>query len=174
MEPSLRMPTKLGAMIQRGATCESVIMKVILDLCVVPVGVGTSVSSYVAACGKVLEDAGLSTVLHAYGTNIVGEWDEVFAAVAAFLAGLISILLSVVYRDEKIQTAFQGAVDYLALREDVNRLLIAHDGKNMHKRLKSVHDKYGELDSRYQKLIAAANIPSDAADRLALQQWPPS
>jgi len=56
-------------------------MKVIADLCVVPLGVGVSVSEYVAACEKVLKDAGLKTKLHAYGTNIEGEWDEVFAAI---------------------------------------------------------------------------------------------
>lgn len=56
-------------------------MKVLMDLCVVPIGVGTSVSKYVAACEKVLQDAGLSHQLHSYGTNIEGEWDEVFAAV---------------------------------------------------------------------------------------------
>ena len=47
------------------------------DLCVVPMGVGVSVSPYVVACEKVLKEAGLKTKLHAYGTNIEGEWDEV-------------------------------------------------------------------------------------------------
>ncbi len=56
-------------------------MKVIADLCLVPVGVGVSVSSYVAACEEVLRGAGLGIKLHAYGTNIEGEWDEVFAAI---------------------------------------------------------------------------------------------
>jgi uncharacterized protein (TIGR00106 family) len=56
-------------------------MKVIADLCLVPMGVGVSVSEYVAACEKVLREAGLKTQLHAYGTNIEGEWDQVFAAV---------------------------------------------------------------------------------------------
>ena len=56
-------------------------MKVIVDLCVVPLGVGVSVSQHVAACQKVFEDAGLNHQMHAYGTNIEGEWDEVFAAV---------------------------------------------------------------------------------------------
>ena len=56
-------------------------MKVIADLCVVPLGVGLSASPYVAACEKVLEEAGLKTRLHGYGTNIEGEWDEVFAAI---------------------------------------------------------------------------------------------
>ena len=56
-------------------------MNVMVDLCVVPMGVGVSVSRYVAACEQVLEDAGLSFSLHAYGTNVEGGWDEVFAAV---------------------------------------------------------------------------------------------
>lgn len=56
-------------------------MHVIVDLCVVPVGVGTSVSRYVAACQEVLQAAGLSHQMHAYGTNIEGDWGDVFAAV---------------------------------------------------------------------------------------------
>jgi len=56
-------------------------MKVMIDLCVVPIDVGTSVSAYVAACQRVLQDAGLEHQMHAYGTNIEGDWDEVFAAV---------------------------------------------------------------------------------------------
>ncbi len=56
-------------------------MKVIADLCVVPMGVGVSVSKYVTACEKVLKEAGLKTKLHAYGTNIEGEWDTVFDAI---------------------------------------------------------------------------------------------
>jgi uncharacterized protein (TIGR00106 family) len=56
-------------------------MDVIVDFCVVPMGVGVSVSEYVAECQRVLAEAGLKFQLHAYGTNIEGEWDKVFAAV---------------------------------------------------------------------------------------------
>ena len=56
-------------------------MNVIADLCVVPIGVGVSVSKYVAACERVLKEAGLKTKMHAYGTNIEGDWDTVFAAI---------------------------------------------------------------------------------------------
>ena len=55
-------------------------MKAIADICVIPIGVGTSLSEYVAACVRVFEEAGLSTRLHAYGTNVEGDWDEVMAA----------------------------------------------------------------------------------------------
>ncbi|BBM02750.1 MTH1187 family thiamine-binding protein [Microbulbifer sp. GL-2] len=58
-------------------------MKVLADLCVIPMGVGVSVSKYVAECEKALAEAGLTHHLHAYGTNIEGEWDEVMAAVKA-------------------------------------------------------------------------------------------
>ena len=56
-------------------------MKAIVDLCVVPLGVGVCVSEYVAVCERILKDAGLKTQLHAYGTNIEGEWDAIFAAI---------------------------------------------------------------------------------------------
>ena len=56
-------------------------MRVIVDLCVVPLGVGVSLSPYVAACEKVLSEAGLTFRLHANGTDIEGEWDAVFAAI---------------------------------------------------------------------------------------------
>ena len=56
-------------------------MKVIVDFCVVPIGVGVSLGSYIAECEKILRQAGLMTHLHGYGTNIEGEWDEVMSAV---------------------------------------------------------------------------------------------
>ncbi len=55
-------------------------MRVIADLCLIPIGIGVSVSKEIAACERVLAEAGLKTILHAYGTNIEGEWDDVFAA----------------------------------------------------------------------------------------------
>ncbi len=56
-------------------------MKVILSFSLVPIDAGTSLSPYVAACEKVLEASGLNYALHANGTNVEGEWDEVFAAI---------------------------------------------------------------------------------------------
>ena len=56
-------------------------MQVIVDFCLVPIGVGVSTSKYVVACQQVLQEAGLTTHLHAYGTNIEGDWDAVFAAI---------------------------------------------------------------------------------------------
>ncbi len=56
-------------------------MKVIADLCVLPIGIGVSMGAYIAACEKILKKAGLKTRLHGYGTNIEGDWDKVMAAI---------------------------------------------------------------------------------------------
>ncbi|MCP3997864.1 MAG: MTH1187 family thiamine-binding protein [bacterium] len=56
-------------------------MHVIVDLAIVPLGVGVSLSSYVAACERVLRDHGFEPQLHANGTNVEGDWETVFAAV---------------------------------------------------------------------------------------------
>lgn len=56
-------------------------MQVIIDLCVVPLGVGASVSEEIAECQRILDAHNLSYQTHAYGTNIEGEWETVFAAI---------------------------------------------------------------------------------------------
>ena len=56
-------------------------MKVIVDIGVVPIGAGLSLSKYVAACQTIFREAGLEPRLHAYGTNLEGEWDVVFGAI---------------------------------------------------------------------------------------------
>ena len=56
-------------------------MKTIIDFCVIPIGVGVSVSSYIAEIQKILKQSGLNYKMHAYGTNVEGEWDNVFAIV---------------------------------------------------------------------------------------------
>jgi uncharacterized protein (TIGR00106 family) len=56
-------------------------MKVIVDFCVIPLGVELSLSPYIAECQRILEAAGLKHELHAYGTNIEGEWEVVMDAI---------------------------------------------------------------------------------------------
>ena len=56
-------------------------MNVHVDLCVVPLGVGVSVSRYIVACQDVLDDFKIEHTLHAYGTNIEGDYDAVFKAI---------------------------------------------------------------------------------------------
>ncbi|MDX1593192.1 MAG: MTH1187 family thiamine-binding protein [Gammaproteobacteria bacterium] len=97
-------------------------MRVMIDLCVVPIGVGVSVSEYVAACERVLEEAGLEHTLHAYGTNVEGEWDAVFAAVRrchetvhAMGAPRVFTTLKVGTRTDREQT-MQDKVDSVTAR----------------------------------------------------------
>ena len=56
-------------------------MKVLVDVCVIPMGVGISVSEYVVECEKIFAAQGLSHQMHSYGTNVEGNWDEVMAAI---------------------------------------------------------------------------------------------
>ena len=56
-------------------------MKVIADVSVVPIGVGVSVSRYVVECERVFREEGLQPRLHAYGTNLEGEWEQVMGAI---------------------------------------------------------------------------------------------
>jgi uncharacterized protein (TIGR00106 family) len=56
-------------------------MKVIVDLCVVPIGVGVSVSDYIVECEKIILENELKSQLHPYGTVIEGEWDLVFSVI---------------------------------------------------------------------------------------------
>lgn len=58
-------------------------MQASVELCLIPLGVGVSVSPYVATCQRILTEAGLSPDMHAYGTNVEGDWDTVMAAVKA-------------------------------------------------------------------------------------------
>lgn len=56
-------------------------MKVICDFCLIPQVEGLSLSPYIAECQRIFEEMGLNHKLHAYGTNIEGEWDRVLEAV---------------------------------------------------------------------------------------------
>ena len=80
-------------------------MKVIVDLCVIPLGVGPSLAPYVAACERVLRDAGLEEIqLHANGTSVVGEWGPVFAAIEACHAAVHAMGCARVHTVVKINT----------------------------------------------------------------------
>jgi len=86
-------------------------MKVLVDISIVPLGVGLSLSSYVAECERIFQKAGLKTALHAYGTNVEGEWDDVFGAIRqchetlhAMGAPRLSTNLRLGTRTDRVQT----------------------------------------------------------------------
>jgi uncharacterized protein (TIGR00106 family) len=86
-------------------------MKVLVDISIVPLGVGLSLSRYIAECETIFARAGLKTSLHAYGTNVEGEWDDVFGAIKqchetlhAMGAPRISTNLRLGTRTDRVQT----------------------------------------------------------------------
>ncbi len=86
-------------------------MKVIADIAIVPIGVGVSLSKYVAACERVLIEAGLTPQLHSNGTNVEGDWEIVFKAlkrchetVHEMGAPRISTTIRLGTRIDKVQT----------------------------------------------------------------------
>ena len=86
-------------------------MNVIADIAIIPIGVGVSLSKYVAACEQIFQDAGLEPQLHPNGTNVEGEWDVVFNALKechetlhAMDAPRVSSNLRVGTRVDKVQT----------------------------------------------------------------------
>ncbi|MGV8953843.1 MAG: MTH1187 family thiamine-binding protein [Cypionkella sp.] len=66
-------------------------MKIIADLCIVPMGVGPSVSRYIREVATLIEASGLTHVMHANGTNIEGEMAAVTAVVEACCARLTEL-----------------------------------------------------------------------------------
>jgi len=86
-------------------------MQVMLDFCVVPIGVGISVSAQVAECQRVLAESGLTYQMHPYGTVVEGEWEAVFSAlrqcherVHAMGVARISTSLRLGTRTDRVQT----------------------------------------------------------------------
>lgn len=86
-------------------------MKCMADLCVIPIGEGVSVADEVTECERILSSFPIDTQLHAFGTNLYGEWDDVFAAIKACHEGLhnqgavrISSTIRVGTRTDKEQT----------------------------------------------------------------------
>lgn len=79
-------------------------MKVMIDLCVVPIGVGVSVSKEIAECQRVIAGFGLKSQLHPYGTVIEGDWDNVMACVKACHERLHALGVPRVFTNMKLGT----------------------------------------------------------------------
>ncbi|MCM8542802.1 MAG: MTH1187 family thiamine-binding protein [Lentisphaeraceae bacterium] len=87
-------------------------MKVIADICLVPIGVGVSLSPYVKVAYEALKDSGLKCTLGAYGTVIEGEYDDVSQAIKSAMEAVhaegvprITMTIKMGSRTDKEQTA---------------------------------------------------------------------
>ena len=56
-------------------------MWVSIDFCLVPIGIGVSLSPYIKACISIIEDYKLDYEIGPNGTAIEGEWDQVFECI---------------------------------------------------------------------------------------------
>lgn len=56
-------------------------MKALAEIQIIPIGSGVSVRNEVARAREILESSGLTTEVHAYGTNVEGDVDAIFAAI---------------------------------------------------------------------------------------------
>lgn len=81
------------------------------EFSVVPIGVGDSLSAYVAECVEIVKGSGLDYRLHPMGTVVEGEFDEVMAVVSAChkrIAGMCPRVITTVRIDDR-----RGAEDAL-------------------------------------------------------------
>ena len=80
---------------------------VLLEFSMYPLGKGESVSRYVARSLDIIDRSGLDYRLHAMGTVIEGNWDDVFAVVKRCYKAMrkdcsrISVAIKVDYRKGK-------------------------------------------------------------------------
>jgi uncharacterized protein (TIGR00106 family) len=79
-------------------------MQVIVDFTVVPVGAGVSLSPFIAQVQRILEGSGLQHALHANGTNVEGDWDEVMAAIRRCHEALHDMGVPRIHTDIKVGT----------------------------------------------------------------------
>ena len=56
---------------------------VLLDFSITPLGRGEMLSQYVVRCIRIIENSGLDYHLHAMGTTIEGELDDLLGVLAA-------------------------------------------------------------------------------------------
>ena len=79
-------------------------MFVSIDLCLVPIGVGTSLSPYIKECKKIIQECHLNYELGANGTAIEGEWEEVFKCVRKCHEKIHKVGVPRIYSTIKINT----------------------------------------------------------------------
>lgn len=75
-----------------------------VDLCLVPIGVGVSLSPYIAACQKAIKETGLTYQLGPNGTAIEGDWDEVFDCIQACHLAVHDLGAPRIYTTLKVNT----------------------------------------------------------------------
>lgn len=86
-------------------------MKVMADVCLIPIGVGVSLSKYIKIAYEVLKAENLNATLTPYGTIIEGEYEDVSKAIKAAIVAVheagaprVSLTIKLGSRTDKKQT----------------------------------------------------------------------
>ncbi len=79
-------------------------MWVSVDLCIVPLGIGISLSPYLAACQKIIQKNGLDHELGPNGTAIEGDWNDVFNCIRDCHNEIHQLGVERIYTTVKINT----------------------------------------------------------------------
>ncbi len=89
-------------------------MDAMVELTVIPIGVGVSLSKYIAVCEEILNERSINHILHANGTNMVGDFMELMGAVHEIHERLhrlgvprIATIIKIGTRTDKTQTMEQ-------------------------------------------------------------------
>ena len=98
-------------------------MWVSVDLCVVPIGVGVSLSPYIAAFERVIAATGLTHQLGPNGTAIEGPRDEVMDCVRACHAELRGMGAPRLYTTLKLNTSTYRQQSFAEKVASLERLL---------------------------------------------------
>jgi hypothetical protein len=94
----------------------------------------------------------LADVFGASGTQTV-------AAITAAISGVISLVMGTYYNDDDIVNLFTGSSKYLALRDNVYRLIIHQqiDDEERYKRLGDLQKEYATLDETYSRFFSKSS-----------------
>jgi len=98
-------------------------MIVSIDLTIIPLGVGQSLSKHIAACKVEIENRGLDYELGPNGTAIEGEWDEVFDCVKACHESLHSVGVVRIFSTLKVNTRIDRKTSFRTKVESVNSII---------------------------------------------------
>ena len=79
-------------------------MWVSIDLCIVPLGISSSLAPYIAICQKIIEAKGLEYELGPNGTAIEGDWEDVFVCVKECHKALHNSGVERIYTTLKLNT----------------------------------------------------------------------
>ena len=98
-------------------------MRVSVDLCLVPLGVGVSLGPSIALCQEVIKASGLEHQLGPDGTAIEGEWDDVFTCVKACHARLHQEGVQRIHATLRVNTRIDRVQSFRDKVGSVNRLM---------------------------------------------------